>query len=572
MKNMQKLGFEIYKNFKLIFRNWSSLLLIVLAPLILILLVGYSLSGDKIHDIKIGIIADKSINLAEFENNVSSFAQIINYKDPKVCIGDLSINAIHICLEIKGSLAAKKGEIPTGEVKFYYDNTREKISLLLLTKIKDYFGLTSERISLISTQQIFDNLQSLLSFINQRIDDIDKIKAESEKIRTDLIQRKEKLTQTRDNFEPKYLLIKSIQEEMHLALESFNNASTSLLSSITILRNSTTEVRTLLNSTLPSDSNLTLAFNLLDFSIMQLEKNVDNVENKANMNIIEVNRIANSVDDMVVQLDDINTLLNEEINRTDDYLVLINQSVEQIDAIATQAKDKMKDLSKLDPSLASKLVKPITQSFSALVQDVKDIQLAFPLLLSTIIIFISLLFSNIITLLELTNKAYTRNILAPVNDIVYTAGIAITSSIIIFVQVIVLLIVAQTQFLVNILPNLWSIIPVVLLLILTFVFIGMIIAYLSKNIQTSILLSTFIALIFFLFSDSMNALEAMPQLASEIAAFNPIVIANSIFRNIFFFGIKLEQMPVHIGFLAFYAIVAATALIIISKKKNKQRL
>ena len=105
----------------------------------------------------------------------------------------------------------------------------------------------------------------------------------------------------------------------------------------------------------------------------------------------------------------------------------------------------------------------------------------------------------------------------------------------------------------------------------TFIFIGMIIAYITRNMQTSILLSTFVALAFFLFSDAINALEAMPKIASYIAILNPVVVVNSMFRMIFFFNIKLLYMPIHFGLLLFYMIAAGALLVYISKKKNRQR-
>ena len=188
-----KILFELYKNFKLIFRNWSSLLLIVLAPLFLILLVGYSFSSDTLHDIKIGVNAIGDIDLDEFAQNVSSFGKVIEYNNTERCLIDLALQRNHLCLEIIGSFTAEKGEIPTGEVKFYYDNTRKKISLMLLSELKDYFGLTSERISLISTQEIFDNIQQFLNYINEGIEDMDDIKFQAEQIEDDLRQRKKDL-------------------------------------------------------------------------------------------------------------------------------------------------------------------------------------------------------------------------------------------------------------------------------------------------------------------------------------------------------------------------------------------
>jgi ABC-type multidrug transport system permease subunit len=556
-----KIFFEIYKNFKLIFRNWSSLLLIILAPLFLILLVGYSFSADTLHGIGIGITSTESMDLTDFAENVSSFAEIQEYDKIRDCVVDMALEKNHICLEITGSFTVRKGEIPTGEVKFYYDNTRKQTTLLLLTEMKDYFGLTSEKISLISTQEIFDNLQNLLIFIEDRLDDIDDVKEQSQQIKSDLKERKVQLIDVRNKFTPRYQQVKSAQTQIQVYQNSLNQSSQSMFQAIESLKGPLNDIK--------SDNTTSVALLL---AISQLETSIDSLSYTTNLTIQQINNVTAQIDEVVGELDAINKLLNDEIERTDKYIELIDDSVKKIESTATEARQKMEDFSRLDPSFASRLVKPITQSFEPLVKDVKDVQLAFPMLLTVVIIFISMLFSNMIALLEIHNRAYIRNILAPVNDFIYTSGMALTSFIVISAQVAVLLVLAQTRFGVEIVSRIWSVVPIVAVLIFVFIFIGMTVAYISKNMETSILLSTVLALGFFLFSNALNALEAMPVIAAYVAFFNPVVAVNSMFRMIFFFNVSLSQMPYHLILMIFYLLGTCYLLIKVSKKKNRQRL
>ncbi len=556
-----RLLFEIYKNLKLIFRNWSSLLLIVLAPFLLILLAGYSFSGEQLHDIKIGVHAQEDLDLGDLAKSVSGFGEVFRYESADRCIRDMIDEKVHICLDIKGSLSVKGGEIPSGEVVFYYDNTRKRISLLLMSEIKDYFGLTAEQISLISTQEIISSMQNLLVFINERIGDVDSVRNESEKIMSDLEIRKQRLIVLRDDFEPRYLVVKSVQADFNSNKRALDNQSESLLESLEGLRALIAEI----------DQNISNTTGL-DLALLDLESQIAGLESSANTTVEQANNISDSLNLAVAELDEIDLILNQEINMTAEYIILINNSVQRIDIISSEAKSKMSGLSEINPSLAGRIAKPITQSFKALVGEVKDIQLAFPILLSTVIIFISMIFSNIITSLEINNKAYTRNILAPVNDITYTAGLAVTNFLVVSFQVAVLLAVAQLNFGIEVTSHLGEIIPISVVLILIFVFIGMVLAYMSKTIQTSILSSTFLALAFFLFSDALNALEAMPQLASKIAVFNPVVIVNSMLRKVLFFDISISGLQAQAGLLIIYMAAAALLLVIVSKIKNKQRL
>lgn len=615
MKPLKKVLFEIYKNFKLIFRNWSSLVLIIIAPLLLILLVGYSLSSDSLHDIKIGVAAPATLDLAEFQKNITGAAQIIKYGQIESCLEDMALANTHICLEITGDMKPKGDELPTGEVKFYYDNTRMKMTLPLMTQIKDFFGLTSEKISLISTQTIFDNLQNFVGYLNQRINDLEDSKKEAESIRQDLIERREQLVKVRGDFKPKYLAVKAVQKDVHKYSSSLTNSTDALIDSLDQLKsaiqtaeqsasvvsnplsglnafNASLPNITLPNASLPNISlpnltlpnitipnitlprapkNVTIGNYVLNISSSELENQIDSVKSKTVVTRNEVSNVTRTFDDAVKQLDDIDALLEGEINRTDNYIVKINQSVKKMDAIIAEARGKLKEISRFDSSDAEKIVKPISQEFQQLKQGVKGVQLAFPILLTTVIVFISLLFANIITLLEIYNRAYTRNILAPVNDLLYTSGMALTNFIVVFFQICILLLVAQFKFNVDIAGHVWQILPIVIIMVFIFVFIGMIIAYLSGNIQTSILITTFVALAFFLLSDLLNTLEAMPILAAAVAKLNPVVVANAMFRKIIFFDVSLSGQISQLAVLLAYMAVAFIVLVLISKRKNKKR-
>ncbi|MFO8016863.1 MAG: ABC transporter permease [Candidatus Woesearchaeota archaeon] len=558
-----KLLFEIYKNFKLIFRNWSSLILVVLAPLFLILLAGYSFSGDQLHDINIGIHSEGDADLSALSESVD-FGSVLFYGSTGQCISDMIDEEAHICLDIRGDIQPKEGSIPSGEVTFYYDNTRKRISLLLMTELKDYFGLTAEQISLMSTQEMISKLQELLSFLNERIDDVDSIRNESQQIMSDLQERKAKLISIRDEFEPRYLAVKRAQAEFNQSRNSLENVSEEMMMSIREIRDLIAEAEENISGPLSGPTSAGFA-GLLDSEIAGLEESM-------NSTVRQADNMSRSLDRTVAELDRINLLLNKEINMTDEYITLINRSTIRIDELSAEAKGRIEEASEIDPSLAGKIANPITQQFKALLPDVRDVQLAFPILFSTVIVFISMLFSNIITSLEINNDAYTRNILAPVDDLLYTSGLVITNFIVVSFQVCVLLAVAQLNFGIEVTSHLAEIIPVSAVLILIFVFTGMIIAYMSHTIQASILSSTFLALAFFLFSDALNALEAMPELAAEIAVFNPIVIVNSILRKVLFFDIRLPGIQEGLGMLVVYLAAAALVLVTVSKIKNRQRL
>jgi ABC-2 type transport system permease protein len=231
----------------------------------------------------------------------------------------------------------------------------------------------------------------------------------------------------------------------------------------------------------------------------------------------------------------------------------------------------MAKLTNLDPSLAEKLIRPISQQFEEIRPELKNIQITFPLVLATITIFVSMLFSTVVTVMELNNKAYIRDLLAPVNDWVFTVGLAITNFIVVAAQIAVLLVIGQVNFGMPVLENISELLPVICMLILIFVFIGMCFAYIARTTQSAILLSTFMSLAFFLFSDTITPLKAMLPLAAKLAEFNPLYIAHSMIREILLFGLPFNLIIGEFIALTVYAVALLVIVLVAARRRNKIR-
>jgi ABC-type multidrug transport system permease subunit len=173
--------------------------------------------------------------------------------------------------------------------------------------------------------------------------------------------------------------------------------------------------------------------------------------------------------------------------------------------------------------------------------------------------------------MEIFNKAYLRNIIAPVNYLIYIMGMALTTSVLVFFQVLVLLIVAQTRLDINVLPVFFELSFVLLILIIIFVLLGMIIAYVFKTVQSSTLVTTFAALVLFMFGDTLSPLEAMPPIARVISSINPFVIGTYLVKQIILFNMPIGIMSSKLFILSLYILLLAATLVMLVKAKNSKR-
>ncbi len=637
MRLLKDLIYEQYKNFKILFRNLSSVLLLIIGPLALILLIGFAYSGNEIHDVNIGVISTDYSVLEPAFANFSAFAEIHQYKKTQDCIKDISLQKIHICLEFSENFIKKDGsalsELPSGTITFYFDNSRKTLSNKIVETLSEYFGIEAEKISIESAKTIFSNIQTLVIYLERKNDDIVILINESHNIKQDLIERHERLIKIREDFLPVYEQSKQIQARIdNLSIKTdesyadYNKESQALLSELNHLKRQlrkldfekdffffsenkvfklTDDLDFLENYTYYNLSQYNYSI-INDSLIVYLDESINNATEilfdvsefedediasfliKAALLAIEsaeasINSFSKSAeeyynytyqqkiefDNAVLLLDSVKDMLDMDIAATEEYIVKIDAAVEKVELIRKELTSSLVQLSKLEPEMAEKLIKPILKNFEPVLPGVENIRLAFPGMLAIIIIFISILFSNIVTLAEITSKAFYRNLIAPVNSIIFIIGLIITNILVVFFQIVVLLLVGQFKFNIDIFSVFLPLSIIIILLSLFFICLGMITSVLLRNAQTSILTTTFFALGFFLFSDAVAPLETMPPLASLIAAKNPFVIASLAFKKIIIFGLPLTYLSYETTLLAAYLFTALIILIFISLMKLK---
>jgi ABC-type multidrug transport system permease subunit len=623
---MKDIIYEQYKNFKILFRNLSSVLLLVIGPLFLILLIGFAYSGQSIHSIRIGVISPDYASLGDAFANFSSFSDVSYYNNTENCIIDIREQKTHLCLEFSREFAQSGGEeLPSGSITFFFDNSKRALANKVVETVSSYFGMEAEKISIDSATTIFTNIQNLVLFLGQKNQDILLLVNESENIRSSLVERHESLIRIRSEFLPVYENIKLVQEKMDNLSQEFDSnyqdnrdASQELLTEIIRLRSflisqafgefyfffdgedyALTQNYSLdyynlsqYNYTI-SDNMLVIEFNSTNISIdlwaleeaelnslmfsslllsLDLfENSVYQYSNSSADFYIYLHQQKMDFDRAVYLLDQVKITLDEDIDATEEYIEKIDVATERIQEIHDELDRSLKGLTSLDPSLAEKLVRPILKNYEPLLPGIENIKLAFPQMLAIIIIFISILFANIVTLAEVNSKAFYRNLLAPVSSLLFVSGLVITNIIVVFSQLLVLLLVGQFRFDIDIFSVFLPVAAIIVITSLFFICIGMTIAILLKNVQTSILTTTFAALAFFLFSDAVTPLETMPIAATQLASINPFVLASLAFKKLLVLGLPFMSLQRETGFLLAYLVIGICLLLLvsISKLNNK---
>ncbi|MBT7902667.1 ABC transporter permease [Candidatus Woesearchaeota archaeon] len=597
MRLIQTIISEIGKNFKIIFRSWTSLFLLIIGPLLLILLLGWAYSGTTLHDVRFGVVSNEFNELGFILNDFYQFGQVYHYASEDHCEYDLRLERVHVCLIFSENFVgySDSGQpIPSGSVVFKLDNSRKKSSGLILSALETGFGIAADEVSVKSTEALLSNVQQMIVFIGEKRQDIDKVENEALDIRSALVERKQTLVNFRTDFLPKYDQLKLLQQKINSESQFENNINSgvtsiddarSFVSNVNGLIDSTVSDLYLLSSQINSQTyyvfsgydslgspiytpnyidatpinSIIYQLNSLKPELSSLNQELYSLRSQLLMTKTDYYALQNQFNTIMADVEFVKTLLDLEIDNTQKYIGKIDVGLQNLRKISSKLDKDLTSFSGISPDAAQSLVNPITYSFEETL-DAKNIAIIFSTLLVGVIIFISMLFSNIVTLSEINSRAFFRSLITPVRPFLFTFGLIFTNVVIVLFQVSVLLLVAQFSFGVNVFGNLGTVFIIAFSLIVVFVFFGMTIAYLFPNQQTSILITTLLALAYFLFSNAIAPLEIMPLAASSLAALNPMVIGESMFRKVFLFGFGYDYLGAQLFQMLLYIILGFIVL------------
>ncbi len=651
MRPLRNLFFEQYKNFRILLRNISSLLLLVVGPLFLILLVGFAYSGETLHDINIGITSSNFDVLEPALQNFSTYGVVREYPEAIDCIGDLALEKMHVCLVFSddfGQADSSGSGLVTGTITFYFDNSRKPVSTKVVESISSFFGVEAEKVSIDSAKTILSEIKDFVGYVEDKNEDIYLLINESWSIRDSLMERHARLVELREDFMPVYEDIKLVQTQLDNlsrrldeSYYEYNESRSEVYLELALLR---MRIRLLddemrragvgyasgmygiddiyvyeqdgllhlsenmtwlsemnlsyrrleeLNYTIDPEGaainisgwgeaggsiNLTLEESYLRLRVFEigalgaldgLEDSLGNFSDTSDDYYFYLKRQKSNFDEAVVLVDELKLMLDADIAATEEYISKIDMGIFRMEQLQAELNSSVKVFSRLDPEMAEELINPFLQEYEPLLPKISNIKQAYPGMIAIIVIFISILFANIVTLSEINSKAFFRNLLSPVSRLTFMFGLVITTLIIVLLQVIVLLMVGQFSFGIDVLLGLGSLSIVIIMLSLIFLMLGMVIAILIRSEQSSVLTTTFAALGFFLFSNSITPIEIMPKLASIAASLNPYVIATTAFRKVIIFGLGPEMLLPELLVLGAYLAGGLIVLIAVSHIKLK---
>lgn len=538
MRDVNHLLLLVKKNIKLLVRSKGSLLIVILAPLLLILLIGLSYDTNSNYGLVLGVLSSWSSSESSiFKEAMEDIGyKVLLYNDISDCESDLIDGYTHACVNVPDDLTIKNNEIKS--VKIIIDASRSNLAGEVQAIIDEQFQVRTQQLSedlvyvllnrIIETSNI---LQSINDDLNDQIELVNLAKSRSESLNdqittvpnftADLSVSSDSATKI---FEEYVDMIDDIEQDFSRVQSSLGSMDPTLADRVSKLSESITELKDELDST------SSMSLNGIVKGLYDSEQSLELLKNNLEQYMNTLNFVEDDAQTISNLLFDLNTKLSTSQKQT---YILVGES------------------KRLNVDNASIISDPVSIDVVPVAGGTR-LQYVFPALISMITLFLSLMLSITLVMMEKTNTASIRNRIVPVKKKLFLISNIISTLILVMFQVTIMMLIS-IAFLEIPLVSLFAIFITLLLACIVFSIIGVGIANIFLMQETAILAGISTGSLFLFLSNVFVPVEGMSMFIRDVVAFNPFVISERVIREMFIFKQGIMSQSEDLIILVFYA-------------------
>ncbi|MEA3429653.1 MAG: ABC transporter permease [Nanoarchaeota archaeon] len=560
------LGTLIKKNFKLLLRAKSSSLIVILGPLLVIFLVGVAFDNANTYSLNLGVYSES------YNDLTNSFVDALTNKDFNVqkfeteqnCLTKIKQGTIHTCITFPPDM--KISDDIQNEILLNVDYSKINLVWMIIDTLKSQVASKSEQISQGLTEVLLQKLDETRIEIHNNNPIVDSLQGNNNELVTKTASVLSKVQGMDLSLDLDSLGVTSLKS----SVQEQSSSNSQISNTAKLIKNKAEDIREELDDlNISNSSSIYTYLEIVELSANTIGNTTDN-----NVSWSSINNLVSTLD---LGLKSVQSRLHDaESAKTD-----VGSDVSTINSLLGKSKteiDNVKNaLQKIDASIsgievtkASTIVSPINTKINPITPEKTHLNYIFPGLIILVIMFIGILLSSTLVMMEKHSPAYFRNLITPVRYITFFLGTYITALITVLVQVIVILAISAIFFQSQILTNIWVTLTLLFVIATMFVFLGMLIGHLFKSEETSTLASVSISSIMLLLSDIIIPVESMPAYVLNIARFNPFVIAETALKRSLMFGASFKVLANDFYFMLVF-IGAFFALVYITQKLAEKR-
>lgn len=568
----------IWKNLKLLFRSKTSALIVIFGPLLIVFLVGVAFDNSSSYRVNIAVYSEGYNELSDsVVSRLESSFRAERSKTEQDCINSIEQGSSHACMVFSKDF--KIGESMNNEIIFYVDYSKVNLVYMILDSVSEEVNARASEISMNITGDILTRVEDTRNAISSK-----------KPLLMDLTTENTIVGKEADS-------IKSGLQVLDLSFDSSGFKTDELISrtdSIEARINATKmEVMAVMNETNESIWGVLGDINSLNSSVSnkgemdtavrglwdQFEKISEAITKEESLSAQDFARISELLNEVDANLDKTKSKLDAATSSRDNTLAKIDTIKKKLSDSLNHIADLQNTLNRIDSNLgsiqvtnAADIVRPIETTIRPVTTESTNLNYTFPTLIVLVIMFVSLLLSSTLVIMEKTSKAYLRNFTTPTRDITFVLGTFFTSFLLIFLQICIIVGVSAIFFRSQISNSLLYSSAVLLLISTFFILLGMLIGYVFNSEETSSLAAISVGSVCLFLSNVILPLESMPEYVVKFANYNPFVISEFMLRRVIIFGAELYSIRVELGLMASSCLLLFGMILIIQKAMKKHYL
>ncbi len=543
------------KNFKILARSKGSALMVLLAPLLIVLIIGLSFAGNKENTTHVGIyLSDNNNNLTNrFITNLNTSDNTLTiFSTSNSCINAIKEGVVVTCIVFPQNFAIADNK--TNQVVFYVDESRLNLVYKLIASLTVNVNVESTEVSKELTQQ-------LLFIMDQTKKDVDDSVALSVgmKAKTSSLAGKSADTKTKVssmNMTTTAVNMATLKQNLNNVTTDYNN-----------LKSRASSVRSEGYSVL-ADLNITSG--ALMTALQNLDISLSGNDSTASTN--DFNALNDAINNLATQVTAMQNQLAEAKNVQSTVLSTLNSLSSDITSLSTDLDNlKIKQegirtrINSFSLKSAESISHPITTKVESVVAKNNKITYSFPYLLMMVVLFVGIMLSSTIVFMEKDSRAFFRNFTTPTKSAHFIMMNYFTSFIILVAQCIIILAAVYFGLHVPALTNIGLTTLFLFLGITVFILIGMIVGSIFSTSEAITMSTIAIGSVLLFLSNLILPLETLSPLIGQIARFNPYVLASEGIKKAMLFQSTFQDLYFELIVLAAYCIILL--IIVISIKR-----
>lgn len=532
----------ISKNLKLLIRSKTSALIVILAPLLLILLVGLAFDNTNTFGLTIGVHAKAfGPQLNRFLDQLAEQDfRIIRYDREQECVEDIKAGITNTCIVFPENLAFETNE--QKEVIFYVDHSKINLVWMIMDTLNVHFGSSAREISKNLTGVLISKLDDSRQQLEGRQEALTSVKSHTESTATTAQQITASLGALDLSYNEGALPLSAAKEMLVLIRDTLSEKLDDAKKNVSSVKSGV------------SGDELELQ---LDSAITNIEiaKKFINAENQSLTHLgVLLGDVQRELENIKTRLAAADTARQSSVEALTATQQRMGQSMEQLAGIESTINSIIGEINSIKVTNPEAIAEPIVTDIRPVSAQQTYLNYLFPSLIVLVVMFIALLLGSTMVMMEKHSPAFFRNFITPTRDIIFVLGIYLTNMLLLIIQLFIILVIASFFFSAQILPSIPGVIGSLLLAGTFFTFAGMLIGYILTSEETATLASISTGSILLLLSDVILPLESMPAALRSIAAFNPFVLAEQMLREVVLFRTSLGTIVLDAVYLSLYSI------------------